>query len=81
MQNYHNNAKTSIHISSDIQSSQLSEVQLASKYQLNIKTVSNWNSRNFTSDKSSHPNKIYYSLSELDKALIISIRKNNLVFI
>jgi hypothetical protein len=75
MQNYHNNAKTNIHIRSDIQSSQFSKTQLASKYQVNIKTVNKWNSRNFTSDKSSRPNNIHYSLSEVEKELILSIRK------
>jgi hypothetical protein len=75
MQNYYNNAKTNIHNRLDIQSSELTKTQLASKYQINTKTVSKWNSRNFTSDKSSRPNNIHYSLSEIDKELILSIRK------
>lgn len=71
---YHNNAKTNAHTRLQIQQSLLSNSVLASKYEVNVKTIIKHRRRGFTEDKSSRPNKITYSLSPLDKEIIRVVR-------
>ena len=71
---YHSNAKTNQHVREIIQKSDLTNVELAKKYNVNIKTISKWKEREFVEDKSSRPNKIHYALSSLDKELIRVVR-------
>jgi len=73
-QTYHSNAKTNIHYRSEIKNSNLSNFQLSKKYQISLNTVSKWKSRNCFEDKSSKPNKIKYSLSELEMLIAIELR-------
>jgi len=47
---------------------------LAKSYNVNVKTISKHRSRDFTSDKSSIPNKIHYALTSLEKELIRVVR-------
>jgi len=71
---YHSNAKTNQHVREIIQKSDLTNVELADKYGVNIKTVSKWRNRDYTKDKSSRPNTIHYALSNLEKELIRVVR-------
>ena len=71
---YHSNAKTNSHTREMIQKSDLNNVELATIYNVNVKTISKHKSRNFLEDKSSRPNKIHYALSPLDKELIRVVR-------
>lgn len=76
MQKYHKNAKTNIHIRSEIQSSNLSKNELALKYRIHINTVFKWSTRNNVEDKSSIPRTIHYALSEIEKEIIKTVRKS-----
>jgi transposase-like protein len=71
---YHSNAKTNQHVREIIQESNLTNVELANNYNLNVKTVAKHKDRNFTNDKSSRPYKIHYALNSLDKELIRVVR-------
>jgi DNA-binding transcriptional regulator YiaG len=44
---YHPNARTNQHLREMIQKSNLTNVELAAKYNINIQTVSKWRSRDF----------------------------------
>jgi len=71
---YHSNARTNQHVREIIQKSDLTNVELAQRYNINVKTVAKHKTRNFTNDKSSRPNKIHYALSPLDKEIIRVVR-------
>lgn len=71
---YHSNARTNQHIREIIQKSNLTNVELAVKYNVNIQTVSKWKNRDFFEDKSSRPNNINYVLTYLEKELIRVVR-------
>ncbi len=71
---YHNNARTNAHTRLQIQQSSLSNVALALKYDVDVKTIKKHKYRDFTEDKSSRPYKIDYSLSLLDKEVIRVLR-------
>jgi transposase InsO family protein len=71
---YHSNASTNQHVRAIIQQSDLTNVELANKYNINIKTVKKWRCRDYQEDKSSSPNTIHYALSDLDKELIRVVR-------
>jgi len=62
---YHSNARTNQYVRKIIQKSDLTNVELANKYSINIQTVSKWRNRDYQEDKSSRPNKIHYALSNL----------------
>ncbi len=71
---YHSNARTNQHVRAIIQKSQLTDVELAEKYSVNVKTKAKHRSRDFVEDKSSKPHKIEYALSPFEKELIRVIR-------
>jgi len=71
---YHPNARTNQHLREMIQKSNLTNVELASKYNVNIQTISKWRNRNFIEDKSSRPYTIHYVLTPLEKELIRIVR-------
>jgi len=73
-QNYHSNAKTNIHLRTAIQQSHLTTRELSLKYGVSTKTICKWKNRIDLRDKSSRPNKISYSLSELDTLIAIELR-------
>lgn len=66
---YHSNARTNQHLRKIIQKSDLTNVDLASKYNVNIQTISKWRSRDYLEDKSSRPDTIHYALTPLEKEL------------
>ena len=71
---YHSNARTNQHVREIIQNSNLTNVELSVNYGVNVKTISKHKNRDFTEDKSSRPNKIYYALTPLEKELIRVVR-------
>lgn len=71
---YHPNARTNQHLREIIQKSDLTNVELASKYNVNIQTISKWRGRDFLEDKSSRPDSIHYALTPLEKELIRIVR-------
>jgi len=71
---YHSNARTNQHVREIIQKSNLTNVELAKSYNVNVKTISKHRRRDFLNDKSSRPNRIHYALSPLDKELIRVVR-------
>jgi len=73
-QAYHSNAVTNIHIRYDINGSNLKNNEIALKYNISCPTVIKWKSREEFEDRSSRPHKIKYSLTELEKTLVLTIR-------
>lgn len=71
---YHSNAVTNIHVRSEIKKSKLKNCEIAQKYNISEVTVSKWKNRQKQEDKSSKPNKIYYSLTELQQSVLVRIR-------
>lgn len=74
-QKYHSNAKTNQHVRELIQSSILSYKDLADKFNVSVKTISKYKKRKFTHDKSARPHNIHYSLTDLQKEIILSVRR------
>ena len=74
LQVYHSNARTNQHVRGIIQNSDLTNAELADKYNVSIGTISKWRNRDFTEDKSSRPNKIHYALTPLEKEIIKVVR-------
>lgn len=74
---YHSNAKTNVHIREQIQlDKKIPSDELAKKYNISSNTVNKWRNRNLTNDYSSAPKTIAYSLSDIESALVVSIRRS-----
>jgi transposase InsO family protein len=73
-QAYHSNSTTNVHCRSEINKSDLSNEELSLRYNLSINTISKWKNRKCFEDKSSRPNSIEYSLSEMLQILVVHIR-------
>lgn len=73
-QENHSNAKTNIYFRSLIHNSNLSNNQLSAKYAVSKNTICKWKNRINFEDKSSRPNSIQYSLSEVEQTLTVHIR-------
>ncbi len=71
---YHSNARTNQHVREIIQQSNLTNVELANNYNVNVKTIAKHKNRDFLNDKSSRPKRIHYALTPLEKELIKVIR-------
>ena len=75
---YHFNAKTNINIREQIQNSlTVSNEELATRFNTSANTISKWKNREFVQDASCRPKNIEYALSELETALVISIRTSS----
>jgi len=72
---YHSNATTNLNIRNQIQTNCASNFELASRFNVSKQTISKWKNRDFVQDKSSKPINIQYALTDLEKFLIISLRK------
>ena len=72
---YHSNAVTNIHIRNDINSSKLKNSEIAKKFNISEATVSKWKNRENFEDKSSKPHKINYTFTDLQKAVLVQVRK------
>ena len=71
---YHANAKTNLHLRSEISNSQLRTSTLSKKYGVSENTILKWKNRDDLTDKSSRPDNIKYALSELEMAIAIELR-------
>ena len=75
-QEYHSNAVTILHIRTQIQKSNLTNFELANKYNTSEVTISKWKNRIILADKSSRPDNINYALNGIEQALAISLRRS-----
>jgi transposase InsO family protein len=73
---YHSNATTNLHIRNEIQNSPESNMALAIRFKTSEKTISKWKNRDFIQDASCTPLTIKYALTDLEKVLVISLRKS-----
>jgi len=73
---YHANAKLNKHCREIIQSSRLTNNELAQKYKVNEKTIRKWRGRDFSEDKSSRPETIHYALNPLEQKLVELVRRS-----
>jgi len=71
---YHSNSTTNIRLRSEINKSNLTNKSLSSKFGISENTVSKWRNRTIYTDKSSRPNTIHYSLSELEMLIAVELR-------
>ena len=78
---YHSNATTNLNIRFQLQNNSGSNSELALRFNISQQTVSKWKNRDFLEDTSSKPLKIQYALSDLEKALAISLRTSSWVSI
>jgi transposase-like protein len=75
-QEYHSNANTNIHLRLELSKSNLTNSELAVKYNISEPTVSKWKNRESFEDKSSRPHTIHYALNDFERTLISSIRQS-----
>ena len=73
-QSYHSNAKTNSHSREIIQQSSLKNSELAERFEINEKTVSKWKNSTEVVDKSSRPDTIKRSLTDLEREVIRVVR-------
>ena len=74
---YHSNATTNINIRSQIQNNSETNSNLSTRFNVSEQTISKWKNRDFTQDASCKPLNIKYALSDIEKALAISLRKSS----
>lgn len=75
---YHSNAKTNVNNREQIQKcTSASNEELATRFNVSNQTVSKWRNRDFVQDASCCPRNIKYALTELETALVISIRRSS----
>jgi len=80
-QAYHSNARTNLNIRLQLQNNSSTNSELASRFDISQQTVSKWKNRDFIQDSSCSPLNIQYALSDLEKALAISLRTSSWVSI
>ena len=68
-QAYHSNASTNLHMRLEISKSNLTNSELAIKYNISEPTVSKWRNRDVFEDKSSKPYHIHYALDDIEHRL------------
>lgn len=73
---YHSNAATNINVRSLIQNNLSTNMELASRFNVSPQTISKWKNRDFVEDVSSRPHNIKYALSDMEKALAVSLRSS-----
>jgi len=71
---YHSNATTNIRLRKEINKSKEANNVLALKFGVSEKTVKKWKGRKSFKDKSSKPDSIHYSLSEMHMRIAVSLR-------
>ena len=76
---YHSNSKTNVHVREQICKSSKTNVSLAEQFNVSTQTVSKWKNRESMQDRSSRPDNIRYALTELERALAVSIRTASLL--
>lgn len=71
---YHSNATTNIRLRSEINKGNEPNIFLAKKFGVSENTICKWKNRKNFGDKSSRPNTIHYSLSELEMLIAVELR-------
>jgi transposase InsO family protein len=71
---YHSNATTNIRLRSEINKSNLPNNILAKNFGVSENTICKWKNRDIFLDKSSRPNSILYSLSDLEMTIAVELR-------
>ena len=74
-QEYHSNASTNIHLRLELSKSNLTNSELAGKYNISEPTVRKWKNRAIFEDKSSRPHTIHYALNDFEKTPFQAIEK------
>lgn len=74
---YHSNARTNLHYRGEICNSNVSNEKLSLQYNVSVNTICKWKHRVVFTDKSSRPDSIGYSLSELEQVLLAHIRRTS----
>lgn len=77
-QHYHANAVTNVQQRSQLQNKtiKISQKLLALSLGVSEQTLSKWANRDFVEDKSSRPHTIHYSYTDLEEALVVSLRRS-----
>ena len=75
-QSYHSNAKTNVHVRTQLFNSKKVTTELAELHNISVKTVKKWNGRKSPRDLTSRPHTIHYSLNYVQTALVTTIRKS-----
>lgn len=73
-QSYHSNALTNLQIRNLLSKSKLSSKELSKLYDISVKTVKKWQNREQLIDKSSRPDNISYSLTDLEQLIAVNLR-------
>ena len=73
---YHSNAKTNVNIRTELQNNSLKNRELALRFNVSEQTVSKWKNRDSQQDASCRPLNIKYALTDIEKAIAISLRKS-----
>lgn len=71
---YHSNATTNVRLRNQINNSNGTYLEISKKIDVSVNTVKKWKNRECFEDKSSKPNTIHYSLSELEMLIAIELR-------
>jgi len=74
---YHSNARMNLNIRSQIQSNSAINSELAYRFNVSEQTVSKWKNRDFLEDAFCKPLDIEFALSDLEQALVISLRRSS----
>jgi transposase InsO family protein len=73
---YHSNAKTNLNIRFQLQNTSGTNSEFAKKFNISYQTASKWRNRDYQQDCSCRPVNIQYALTDLEKAIAISLRKS-----
>ncbi len=73
-QTYHSNATTNVRLRKEISKSKATNLELSEKIGVSENTISKWKNREIFEDRSSRPNKIRYSLSEIEMLIAVELR-------
>ena len=73
---YHSNAKTNVNIRTELQNNSSKNRELALRFNVSEQTVSKWKNRDSQRDASCRPLNIKYALTDIEKAIAMSLRKS-----
>lgn len=71
---YHSNSTTNVRMRYEISKSALPNKELSVRYGVSEKTITKWKHRTVFQDKSSRPDTIKYSMSELEMTIAVGLR-------
>lgn len=73
---HHSSATTNINIRNLIQNNSAANSELASRFNVSQNTISKWKNRDFVQDVSCKPHNIKFALTNIEKVVIISLRRS-----